>query len=121
MYLEETVERGQYNRHGQILRVDEVEGLGHRDEHLVVHTVRNPLFFHPLGDGERITLFNVLLAEQNSWQEPDAKLDLFGTSKREAADGRDTWQKERVCELRKWRDAESITGMEFAKTRYRGV
>lgn len=80
LYLEETVERGQYDGHGQILRVDEVEGLGHCNEHLVVYTVRNPLLLHPLGDRERITLFNVLLAEQNSWQEPDAELDLFRTS-----------------------------------------
>lgn len=79
LYLEETVESGQYNGHGQVLRVDEVEGLGHRNEHLVIHTVRNPLLFHPFGDSERIALFNVLLAEQNSWQEPDAKLDLFRT------------------------------------------
>lgn len=82
VYLEETVESSQHNGHGQVFRVDEVEGLGHGDEHLVVHTVRNPLLFHPLGDRERIAFFNVFLAEQNGWQEPDAKLDLLRTSER---------------------------------------
>ena len=36
------VERGR-TLHGQLIRVDEVERLGHRDEHLIVHALRHAL------------------------------------------------------------------------------
>lgn len=78
-HLQEAVQSRQHHGHGQVVRVDEVQSLSHGDEHLVVHTVRYSLLFHPLRDGERITFFHVLLPEQDGWDEPDAKLDLLRT------------------------------------------
>lgn len=42
-HLEEPVEGNEYAHHGQVLGVDEVQRLGHGDEHLVVHPLRHTL------------------------------------------------------------------------------
>lgn len=42
-HLEEAVECDEHADHGQLIRVDEIEGLGHGDEHLVVHAVGHAL------------------------------------------------------------------------------
>lgn len=77
--LQKAVESRQHHGHGQVVRVDEVQRLGHGNEDFVVHAVRYPLLFHPFRDGKRIALFNILLAEQNGRDKPDAKLDLLRT------------------------------------------
>jgi hypothetical protein len=47
-YLKEAVECGEDDRHGEVVRVDEVQRLGHRDEHL-----EKPLDQIPLEDQRR--------------------------------------------------------------------
>lgn len=78
-YLQEAIQRCQHHRHGQVVRVNEVQGLGHCNEDLIVHTVGNALLFHPFRHRERITLFDVFLAEQNGRDEPNAELNFLRT------------------------------------------
>lgn len=86
MYLKESVEGRQDDRHGQVVRIYEVEGLRHGYEHFVIHSLRHSLFLHPFRYSQVIALFNVLLTKENGWDEPDTELDLLRAVAREQQD-----------------------------------
>ena len=60
--VQEPVHRGQHDRHGELIRVDEVERLGHGDEHLVVDSIRHAVLAHEVQDAELVLLVDEVLA-----------------------------------------------------------
>eukprot|EP00967_Tisochrysis_lutea_P023915 scaffold27453_cov27-Tisochrysis_lutea.AAC.1 len=47
-HLQEAVQCSQHDSHGQLIGVDEVQGLGHGNEDLIVDTAGYALLLHPL-------------------------------------------------------------------------
>mmetsp|Transcript_12107 Transcript_12107/g.35977 ORF Transcript_12107/g.35977 Transcript_12107/m.35977 type:complete len:531 (+) Transcript_12107:270-1862(+) len=75
--VQETVHRRQHHRHGELVRIDEVEGLGHGDEHLIVDAVRHAILLHELTDGQVILLVDEILALHQHREKRGGSLKLL--------------------------------------------
>mmetsp|Transcript_6540 Transcript_6540/g.24293 ORF Transcript_6540/g.24293 Transcript_6540/m.24293 type:complete len:470 (-) Transcript_6540:416-1825(-) len=74
--VDEAVHRGEHHRHAQLVRVDEVQRLGHRDENLVVHPVGHVVLLHPLAHRQLVLRVDVVLPRHQHGQQrqPEAQL-----------------------------------------------
>lgn len=76
--LQKPVQGNEHALHAQLLGVDEVERLGHRDEDLVVDPGRDALLPHPLRDGLVVLGLDVGLPPDDGGEQADRELDLLG-------------------------------------------
>jgi hypothetical protein len=56
--------------------IDEVEGLAHRQEHLVVHPLRDVVQAEPLGPGVLVAFLDIGLTAQHGGHQAQAKGNL---------------------------------------------
>mmetsp|Transcript_48507 Transcript_48507/g.90907 ORF Transcript_48507/g.90907 Transcript_48507/m.90907 type:complete len:361 (+) Transcript_48507:550-1632(+) len=75
--VEETVHGCEDNSHGELLRVDEVQGLGHGDEDLCVNPVRHAILLHEVEDGKFVLEVNELLAFHEHREQSRGGLQLL--------------------------------------------
>ena len=75
--LQEAVQGGEHNGAGDLVGIDEIERLGHGDEHLIVHPLRDVVKPQPLRPGVLVALFHVLLAAQHGGHQAKAKGNLL--------------------------------------------
>ena len=75
--LQETVEGGEHHGAGDFIGINEIQRLGHGDEHLVVHPLGDVVKAQPLRPGVLIALLHVLLAPQHGGNKTHAEGDLL--------------------------------------------
>ena len=75
--LQEAVEGGEHHRAGDLVGIDEIQRLGHGDEHLIIHPLGNVVQPQPFGPGILIAFLDVLLAAQHRRHQTDAEGDLL--------------------------------------------
>ena len=76
--LQEAVEGGEHHGAGDLIGIDEIQRLGHGDEHLVIHPLRDVVDAQPFRPGVPVALLHILLTPQDRRHQADAKGDLLG-------------------------------------------
>eukprot|EP00982_Pelagococcus_subviridis_P008297 30829-Pelagococcus_subviridis.AAC.8 len=75
--VDEPVHRGQDDRHRELIRVDEIQRLSHRDEELLAHAFGHEVPTHPLLDAELVLRVDVVLPAQQHRHERRAGPELL--------------------------------------------
>mmetsp|Transcript_19602 Transcript_19602/g.52893 ORF Transcript_19602/g.52893 Transcript_19602/m.52893 type:complete len:205 (+) Transcript_19602:1089-1703(+) len=75
--VEEAVHGGEHDCHGQLVRIDEVKGLGHGDEDLLVDALGHAVLAHEVSDGELVLRVDELLSLDEHGDERRGCLDLL--------------------------------------------
>ena len=76
-FVEEAVHGGQHHGHGELIRVDEVQGFGHGDEDLVVDAVGHSVLSHKVQHGEFVLVVDEILALDEHGDERRRGLELL--------------------------------------------
>mmetsp|Transcript_55422 Transcript_55422/g.80978 ORF Transcript_55422/g.80978 Transcript_55422/m.80978 type:complete len:524 (-) Transcript_55422:216-1787(-) len=75
--VQEAVHGGEHHGHGQLVWVDEVQGLGHGDEHLLVNPLGHAVLTHEVQHAELVLGVNEILAFNEHGQKRGGCLQLF--------------------------------------------
>ena len=75
--LQEAIQGGEHHGAGDLIGIDEIKRLGHGDEHLIVHPLRNVVDLQPLGPGVFIALLHVTLAPQHRRHQAQSEGNLL--------------------------------------------
>ena len=76
--LQEAVESGENHRAGDLIGINEVQRLGHGDEHLIVDAIRDVVQLQPFTPGILIAFLHVALAAQHRRHQTQTKGNLLG-------------------------------------------
>mmetsp|Transcript_17306 Transcript_17306/g.41021 ORF Transcript_17306/g.41021 Transcript_17306/m.41021 type:complete len:329 (-) Transcript_17306:76-1062(-) len=79
--VEEAVHGGKDDRHGKLIGINEVEGLGHGNKNLLVDALRHAKLPHEVSDGELVLSINKVLPLDEHGNERRSGLDLLAEGK----------------------------------------
>eukprot|EP00968_Pinguiococcus_pyrenoidosus_P005478 scaffold357_cov239-Pinguiococcus_pyrenoidosus.AAC.5 len=77
VFVEEAVHGREDHRHAEFIGVDEVQGLGHRDEDLFIDALGHPILAHEVQHAELVLLVDEVLAAHQHRQERRRSLELL--------------------------------------------
>mmetsp|Transcript_60932 Transcript_60932/g.157092 ORF Transcript_60932/g.157092 Transcript_60932/m.157092 type:complete len:521 (+) Transcript_60932:400-1962(+) len=75
--VQEAIHRSEHHSHGELVRIDEVERLGHGNEDLFIDAVRHAILLHELKYRHVVLLVNELLALHEHGQQRRGGLQLL--------------------------------------------
>mmetsp|Transcript_14786 Transcript_14786/g.34204 ORF Transcript_14786/g.34204 Transcript_14786/m.34204 type:complete len:308 (-) Transcript_14786:412-1335(-) len=106
--VQETVHGGQDNGHRQLIRIDEIQGFGHRNEDLSVDALGHTILSHEIRDTELILRIDKGLSFDQHRQKRRGGLDFFSQGQHflvkqngqtEVEGSWDSWDEVKGCEF----------------------
>mmetsp|Transcript_19464 Transcript_19464/g.42292 ORF Transcript_19464/g.42292 Transcript_19464/m.42292 type:complete len:655 (-) Transcript_19464:324-2288(-) len=77
VFVQETVHGGQDNRHGKLVGIDKIQGLGHGNKDLRVDTLGHAVFSHEIRDAEFVLGIDKGLSLDEHGQQRGCRLDFL--------------------------------------------